>query len=115
MREVRDSARGASLGLMLVAGFLIAVLWGAAVFYAQVDRNYAIEGAMRANSQLAHVFEEHAVRTLAQAKQLAAVVGTEYSREGKNVDLAQLLDKTQFDKELIQEVMIADENGSVIA
>ena len=115
LREVRDSARGASLGVMLVAGFLIAVLWGAAVFYAQVDRNYAIEGAMRANSQLAHVFEEHAVRTLAQAKQLAAVVGTEYSREGKNVDLAQLLDKTQFDKELIQAVMIADESGTVIA
>ena len=113
--EVRDSARSAGLPVTLFAGFLIAMLWGAAVFYARVDRNQAIAGAMQANSQLARAFEEHAVRTLAQAKQLAAMVRTEYSREGKTFDLARLFEKTQFDKELIQAVMIADETGRVIA
>ena len=78
--EVRDSARSAGLPVTLFAGFLIAMLWAVVVFHARVDRNQAIAGAMQANSQLARAFEEHAVRTLAQAKQLAAMIRTEYSR-----------------------------------
>ena len=102
-------------GVAVFALVLIALIWLAANLAAQRDRRQAIEGVMMANSQLARVFEEHTVRALTQAQQLAVLIRSEYQRDGAKFDLARWFQATRFDSQFIQNALIADGTGEVRA
>ena len=66
---------------------------------------------MHVNRQLARVFEEHTVRSLAEAAQLAAIVRAQYQRQGKAFDLAQM----RGGRAIMSDAQVIAEDGSAVA
>jgi PAS domain S-box-containing protein len=94
---------------------LVVLIWVVVINFAQRERIQTINAEMRANAKLARAFEEHAVRTLAQATQLAVVIRRQYAAQGSRFDLVQFFRDTQVDPELVQDALIADESGRTVA
>ena len=110
------AGRGAGLrtGLVIFALALVAGLWFGTALLVQRDRHTAIESVTRANRQLARVFEEHTIRSLAEAGQLATVIRAQYLRLGKGFDLVRFFRDVQGERTLVQNVLIADASGQSV-
>src|ERR1051326_7049233 len=75
----------------VIAGFclaLIGITWSAVLIQSQLDRQKAIAGAFRQNSNLARAFEEQAIRTLKAVDSATLFLKREYARFGKKTDIA---------------------------
>ena len=106
---------GLRTGLVIFALALVAGLWFGAALLVQRDRNTAIESVTRANNQLARVFEEHTIRSLAEAGQLATVIRGQYLSLGQGFDLVRFFRAVQGDRTLVQNVLIAGASGQSVA
>ena len=114
-RAARHTLPGLGSGVIAFSLLMIVALWLGAIWLAGRDQRMAVEHATRTNNQLARVFEEHTVRSLAEAEQLAGLVRSQYLRQGKAFDLVQFFQDAHIDQRLVQNVLIADATGRSVA
>ena len=114
-RPARYALPGLGSAVIAFSLLLIVALWLGAVWLGARDQRMAVENVTRANNQLARVFEEHTVRSLAEAAQLAGLVRSQYLRQGKAFDLVQFFKDAHIDQRLVQNVLIVDAEGRSVA
>ena len=93
---------------------LIAAIWGAVIVASRTERAQTIADAVRQNSNLAKVFEEHALRTIKGIDAAALFVVGEYARLGSHVDLASYVNDGRVDASLFDNIHIVDARGDLL-
>jgi diguanylate cyclase (GGDEF)-like protein/PAS domain S-box-containing protein len=94
---------------------LVGAIWTAVVLQTQSERAATIAEAIRQNSNLARVFEEHAIRTIKGVDAAALFVAGEYARLGSKIDLAGYAADGRIDAALFADVFVIDERGDLLA
>ncbi len=92
---------------------LIAAVWSAVEFESRTERAQTISNAIRQSSNLAKIFEEHALRTVKGVDAAALFVAGEYARVGNGIDLASYVNDGRVDGSLFDNISIFDANGDL--
>jgi PAS domain S-box-containing protein len=94
--------------------FFIATLWLSLWFRISNERQRVIEAAQQQTGNIARLFEEHVLRTLAAASVTLKQIESEYKRQGKSLDLAQYLRDRQPELEPYTILSVVDEEGNLL-
>ena len=92
----------------------IAAIWTTLVVQTQSDRAETIASAIRQNSNLARVFEEHTNRTIKGVDAAALFVAREFARLGTNIDIARYAADGHIDDTLFADVFVINERGDLV-
>jgi diguanylate cyclase (GGDEF)-like protein/PAS domain S-box-containing protein len=114
----RSARAGAPLGLALIGlafALAIAGIWLMALQRIAVERNQAIEAAMKSNASLAIAFEQQVSRTLKAAEQVAAFVREQYLVRGREIDLRQWVEDGVIRDSMFTIVSVVDETGRIVS
>ncbi|MDD5296498.1 MAG: ATP-binding protein [Rhodocyclaceae bacterium] len=96
------------------AAFVIAVLWGAVVYKADLERRLAVEMAYRDNANLARAFEEHTIRTLKSVDQAVLFLKFQYEKFGNKVNVADYVREGMIIANIFNQIGVIDEHGTYI-
>lgn len=101
---------------LIVCALLIVLglMWGGIVITDNRYQNSETAQAMRSTTNVARIFEEHAVRTLSAIDQVLEDMAQGYQAQGKRFDLHDLLQRRKLDPSLFESVAIADEHGDMV-
>ncbi|HEX2828672.1 MAG TPA: EAL domain-containing protein [Burkholderiales bacterium] len=105
---------GIETAVVAVSLAIIGALWWAAVFQSDRERQQVIDAAMRQNSNLVIAFEEQTVRTIRDVEEALLLLGREYERSGKAVDIAGLIEDGLIDGRLFTNIVVVDEHGDLV-
>lgn len=116
-RARRSGRPGALPDLAIVIAALAAVvaIWLITLQRIALEREQAVEAAMKSNSNLAIAFEQQVSRTLKAAEQVAAFVRDQYVREGAGIDLHKLVDQRVIRDAAFTIVSVVDQDGDIVA
>ncbi|MGB0127221.1 MAG: ATP-binding protein [Rhodocyclaceae bacterium] len=108
------AGRGLVWTIASFAVFMIAVLWGAAIYKIEVERNLEIEAINRENSNLTRAFEEHTTRTLKSVDQAVLFLKFQYEKVGTSLDIANYVREGMIISQIFNQLGVIDENGNYI-
>lgn len=94
--------------------FFIATLWLSLWFRISNERQRVIDAAHQQTGNIARLFEEHVLRTLAAASVTLKQIETEYRHQGARFDLAQYLRDRQPALEPYTILSVVDEEGNLL-
>ena len=94
--------------------FFIATLWLSLWFQISNERQRMVAVAQQQTGNIARLFEEHVLRTLAAASVTLKQIETEYKRQGKSLDLARYLRDRQPELEPYTILSVVDEGGNLL-
>jgi len=100
-----------------IVGFcllFIGAIWTAVVVQTQSERAKTIADAIRQNSNLAKVFEEHTIRTIKGVDAAALFIAHEYARLGTKINLAKYTEDGFIDGTLFANVFVINERGDLV-
>ena len=83
-----DAARWPLALIVVLAFALVATLWAAVLFKVSAEDRAELASIERRTTNLARVFEEHTVRTLASVDQALLFVKFQYEKVGSALDIA---------------------------
>jgi len=102
------------ISVAALCALFIATLWLSLSFRINNERQRVIDAAQQQTDNIARLFEEHVLRTLAAASVTLKQLETEYKRQGKWLDLAQYLRDRQPELEPYTILSVVDEEGNLI-
>ncbi len=121
MADVRDevehapdwvgAARWPLLLIVALAFALVASLWGAVLFKVAAEERAELAAIERRTMNLARVFEEHTVRTLASVDQALLFVKFQYEKVGDALDIASAVEQGMIVSNLFNQVGVIDAEG----
>ena len=100
--------------LALFGLLLIGLVWAVTTQRIAFERSEAIAHATRQNSNLVIAFEEHTIRTLKAADQVARFVRHEYAARGAKMDIARYIADGVIDSRLFNVISVVDEHGDLV-
>jgi diguanylate cyclase (GGDEF)-like protein/PAS domain S-box-containing protein len=109
-RRVGVNAVVAIFGLTLIG---IAV--GSVIVRSQTERQKTIDNAIRQNSNLALVFEEHTIRTLKGVDAVTLFLKRDFELRGAKIDIVKYLENSVVDGKLATVISVIDEHGRIVA
>jgi PAS domain S-box-containing protein len=102
------------ISVVALCALFIAALWLSLWFRMSNERQRIVAAAQQQTSNIARLFEEHVLRTLAAASVTLKQIETEYKRQGKSLDLAQYLHDRQTELEPYTILSVVDEEGKLL-
>jgi PAS domain S-box-containing protein len=102
------------ISIALLCVFFIATLWLSLWFRISNERQRMVAVAQQQTGNIARLFEEHVLRTLAAASVTLKQIETEYKRQGESLDLAQYLRDRQPELEPYTILSVVDEEGELL-
>jgi PAS domain S-box-containing protein len=93
---------------------LAALMWVGLAYQVSYERDRAVERREAENDNLARLFEEHVLRTLAAASVTLKQLATEYRLHGERLDLAQYLRDRQPELEPYTVLSVVDAEGNLV-
>ena len=102
------------ISVAALCALFIATLWPSLSFRINNERQRVIDAAQQQAGNIARLFEEHVLRTLAAASVTLKELETEYKRHGKWLDLAEYLRDRQPELEPYTILSVVDEEGNLI-
>ena len=106
---------GMNIAIVAFCLVFIGAVWTAVIVQTQSDRAETIANAIRQNSNLAMVFEEHTIRTIKGVDAAALFIAHEYARLGPKIDLTKYIEDGFIDSKLFINVGVANERGDLVA
>ena len=117
LRRLLSCSVGEGRLRLLVFAFcaaLVALLWMGLFAQLTRERNLLIEAREAESDNLARLFEEHVLRTLAAAGVTLKQLEIEYKRQGRRLDLGKYLRDRQPELEPYGLLSVADEKGNLV-
>lgn len=105
--------RNASITIMLFSVILLVFFWTGLYFKVEKERQSEIANAFRDTANMARAFEEHSLRTIKTADQVALFIKHEYEQHGGNIDLLKCVSEGTFSRELFVLLSVIDEHGDL--
>ena len=102
------------ISIAALCALFIATLWLSLSFRINNERQRVIDAAQQQTDNIARLFEEHVLRTLAAASVTLKQLETEYKRQGKSLDLAWYLRDRQPELEPYTILSVVDEEGNLL-
>lgn len=97
--------------IVALALILVASLWGAVLFKVAAEERAELITIERRTTNLARVFEEHTVRTLASVDQALLFVKFQYEKVGEALDIASAVEQGMIVNTLFNQVGVIDAQG----
>lgn len=100
-----------------VCGFallLLVLIWSATVRIIETEREQSIGSAMQSNANVARLLEEHTLRTLQYADEIALQVRDQYVQAGQKFDLRRFVGNLRNAQDLILGIRVVDERGMLV-
>ena len=102
------------ISIAVLCALFIATLWPSLWFRLSNERQRVIEAAQQQTGNIARLFEEHVLRTLAAAYVTLKQLESDYKRQGKSLDLARYLRDRQPELEPYTILSVVDEEGNLL-
>jgi len=93
---------------------LIGYIWIDLFLKVQSERQTELNNAITATANLARTFEEHTLRTITTADQMALFLKYQYEKEGQAIDISPYKSGGRFGNQPFVLLSIVNENGDVI-
>lgn len=106
-----DAARWPLALIVVLAFALVATLWAAVLFKVNAEERAELASIERRTTNLARVFEEHTVRTLASVDQALLFVKFQYEKVGPALDIASAVEQGMIVSTLFNQVGVIDAQG----
>jgi len=106
-----DAARWPLVLIVVLAFTLVASLWAAVLFKVAAEERAELAAIERRTTNLARVFEEHTVRTLASVDQALLFVKFQYEKVGAALDIASAVEQGMIVSTLFNQVGVIDAQG----
>lgn len=106
-------ARGMRLTVFAFCTALLALIWIAIYHQVAFERDHALATRESENDDLAQLFEENVLRTLAAASVALKQIESEYHQHGTKLDLANYLRERRAELEPYSVLSVIDENGDL--
>jgi two-component system, NarL family, sensor histidine kinase BarA len=106
-----DAARWPLALIVVLAFALVATLWAAVLFKVNAEERAELGSIERRTTNLARVFEEHTVRTLASVDQALLFVKFQYEKVGPALDIASAVEQGMIVSTLFNQVGVIDAQG----
>lgn len=106
-----DAASWPLLLIIVLALVLVGSLWAAVLFKVDAEERAELAAIERRTTNLARVFEEHTVRTLASVDQALLFVKFQYERVGDALDIASAVEQGMIVGNLFNQVGVIDAQG----
>lgn len=106
-----DAARWPLALIVVLAFALVATLWAAVLFKVNAEERAELAAIERRTTNLARVFEEHTVRTLASVDQALLFVKFQYEKVGPALDIASAVEQGMIVSTLFNQVGVIDAQG----
>ena len=103
-----------SVGIACFSILIVVVLWVADEFSVRQKREERVKEVIRANTNLARTFEEHATRTFDYIEEISLLMKKQYEVQGLSFDLQRFFKEMRINPMVIRNVVITDETGTVI-
>jgi diguanylate cyclase (GGDEF)-like protein len=121
MRLMRNAMRSrtadyprVNLGIALFCIALVVLICAAAAHRTNFEREEAIDGAIKENSNLAMAFEEQTVRTFRAAEQVAVFVRHQYGEAGAAMDLRKYIENGVIREQIFTIISVVNEHGDIV-
>ncbi len=101
------------LAIALFGLALIGVVWAMTLQRVDAERNQAIAGAYTRNANLALAVDEQVTASIRSAEQVLSLVRRLYQREGAQLDLRQLIEDGDVDRDLVSTLGVTDAQGQL--
>jgi diguanylate cyclase (GGDEF)-like protein len=95
-------------------GCLVALAWAATVQRVSFEREEALQAEMEANANLAMAMEEHTVRTLRAAEQVATFVRHQYRTLGLAASLQSYVERGVIREKAFNIISVVNERGDIV-
>jgi len=95
-------------------GCLVALVWAATLQRAGFEREEALQAEMEANANLAVALEQHTVRTLRAAEQVATFVRHQYRTLGVGANLQSYVERGVIREKAFNIISIVNERGDIV-
>ncbi len=102
------------ISIAALCALFIATLWLSLWFRISNERQRMVAAAHQQTGNIARLFEEHVLRTLAAASVTLKQIETEYKRLGKSLELARYLRDRQPELEPYSALSVVDAGGNLI-
>lgn len=109
--SVAEAPRWPLMLIVALALILVASLWGAVLFKVAAEERAELITIERRTTNLARVFEEHTVRTLASVDQALLFVKFQYEKVGEALDIASAVEQGMIVNTLFNQVGVIDAQG----
>ncbi|MCX7780683.1 MAG: ATP-binding protein [Negativicutes bacterium] len=80
-------ARNATAVIIAFTVIMLAVVWTGLAIKMHAEKQLEIQSAFKSTDNLARIFEEHTLRTIRSADQIALLVKQQYERQGAAIDM----------------------------
>lgn len=107
--------RKMSAAIILFGVFLLAFLWLGLFYKVQYEQKMELNNAYRETANFARAFEEHTLRTIKGADQVAKFLEFEYESEGRKIDILHHIGEGHLDRASFVLLGVIDENGDLVA
>lgn len=95
--------------------FLLCSVWAGLFFKVQSERRIEINNAFRETGNFARAFEEHTLRTINGADQVAIFLKYQYEKEGAAIDIPRYVRAGRFANQPFVLLSVVDEHGDLKA
>jgi diguanylate cyclase (GGDEF)-like protein len=95
-------------------GCLVALVWAATLQRAGFEREEALQAEMEANANLAMALEQHTVRTLRAAEQVATFVRHQYRTLGAAANLQSYVERAVIREKAFNIISVVNERGDIV-
>ena len=102
------------LAIALFGLALIGILWAMTLQRVASERAQAIAGAYTRNANLAIAVDEQVTASIRSAEQVLSLLRRLYQREGRRLDLRQLLKDGDVDRDLVSALGVTDAQGQLL-
>lgn len=115
MGKLKPLLRASIQGVTLLALAMIALIWFAVEFNMSGEREQALHGAERNIENLARVFEEHVIRTIAEVDKTILFVRNAYEKDPSGFDLQSWVQSQYYLEDLTVQISISGPTGDMIS
>lgn len=113
MKRIASKSTRIVLSVSVLCLLVLSMIWASYFRQRALDRQDAIRFAIGKNSNLAVALEQYAISAIRNADAVLQLVRIEYVREGKRLQLDQLLAKSILNHGIIEAVSVIDSQGNM--
>jgi len=109
-----SAIRKISTMILLFGLILISFIWIGLLFKLQSEQEHELNHYTRETANLARAFEEHTLRTIRNADQIALFLKYQYEQQRRTIDISPYLKVGIFSSQLFVLLSIANEEGDLV-